>query len=101
MNIEKINKDGNITLIPDGRLDSLTAGEFEEVVNDALSWDFNSLTIDMKGVDFVSSKGLRVLVGAYKKLNGKDMYLEHVNSSIMEVLKLSGLLKVFKINENS
>jgi len=101
MNIQKANKDGNITLTPDGRLDSLTAGDFENAVNDALGWDINSLTIDLKDVDFVSSKGLRVLVGAYKKLDGKDMYLEHVNSSVMEVLKLSGLLKVFKVNENS
>jgi len=99
MEIKKTNTDGHITVKPMGRLDSLTAGDFETELNQIINDEIKSLTIDLEAVDFVSSKGLRVLVGAYKKMNGKDVILDNANSSIMEVLRLSGLLKVFKINE--
>jgi len=99
MTIEKVNNEGNLVITPIGRLDSLTAGDLEAVFNEEITDGVKSLTVNLKNVDFVSSKGLRVLVGAYKKLDGREMILNNVNSSITEVLKLSGLLKIFTINE--
>lgn len=99
MVIEKENKNGNLIVAPDGRLDSLTAGEFENLLNQEINDELKSLTVDLAKVDFVSSKGLRVLVGAYKKLSGRKMILNNANSSVMEVLKISGLLKIFSFNE--
>jgi len=98
MTIEKTVTDGELKLTPVGRLDSLTAGDMEAVVNESLNDDVKSLVFDMKDVDFISSKGLRVLVAAYKKMEGRPVTLDHVNPSVMEVLKLSGLLKVFTVN---
>lgn len=99
MTIEKTMTDGALTITPVGRLDSLTAGELEAVVNESVGEALTKLTFDMKDVDFISSKGLRVLVAAYKKMNGKEVLLENVNASVREVLKLSGLTRVFTIHE--
>lgn len=98
MTVEKEMNNGALKLTPVGRLDSLTAGDLESAVNESIAEGVESLTFDMRDVDFISSKGLRVLVGALKKLNGKPVILDHVNASVMEVLKLSGLLTVFQVN---
>ncbi len=97
MKIDQSNLNGHLILKPEGRLDSTTAGELDEVISSELTDATASLTIDFKGIDFISSKGLRVLVSAYRKLGGKEMILENVNESVMDVLKLSGLMKVFTI----
>lgn len=97
MNVNVSNTDGNLVLKPEGRLDSFTAGDFEEVINKELNEDVKSLTIDLEKVDFVSSKGIRVLVSTYKNMNGREMKIEGANNSIKEVLKLSGLAKIFNI----
>ncbi|HBL40910.1 MAG TPA: anti-sigma factor antagonist [Ruminococcaceae bacterium] len=99
MEFKTTTVDNNVVLCPMGRLDSTTAGEFEAnalpLITDAVA----SFTVDMNEVDFISSKGLRVLVSAHKKLNGKKLILVGVNNSVKEVLKLSGLLKIFDVRE--
>jgi len=99
MTINTSMTDGNLLVKLDGRLDSSTAGELEETFAKVISSEIKSLTIDLSNVDFISSKGLRVLVSAYRNMDGRDMVLEGVNTSIMEVLKLSGLLKIFTVKE--
>jgi len=98
MEIKKTLTEGALVLAPLGRLDSMTAGDLETAVEETVNEEVEKLTFDLEEVDFVSSKGLRVLVSAYRKMNGKPVALEHVNPSVMEVLKLSGLLKVFTVN---
>jgi len=80
-----------------GRLDSATAGELEERINAELTPETGELTIDLREVDFISSKGLRVLVAAYHMLESKKVTLIDANASIQEVLRLSGLLKIFTV----
>lgn len=96
MNIEVLNEKEMLTVTLNGRLDSTTAGQLEDTFNTELNENVKALTVDLGQVDFVSSKGLRVLVGAYKALNGREMIISGANPSVMDVLRMSGLLKVFK-----
>lgn len=95
MKIDVKNSDGELFIKPEGTLDSVTSTELEEVLAKELTDDVKSLRFDFSGVDFISSKGLRVLVAAYRKMNGRKMQIENMNDSVQEVLRLSGLLKVF------
>jgi len=97
MTTEIRRNDGNLTVVLSGRLDSTTSGELEEILKKELDGEVSSLTVDLERIDFISSKGLRVLVGAYQTLNGKEMTLSGANSSIKELLRMSGLLKIFTV----
>jgi len=99
MNIETLKNEGAVTLKLHGRLDSTTSGELETSLKTVICDELTALTIDLSDVDFISSKGLRVLVAAYKQLNGREMILHGPNASIIEVLRLSGLLKIFTVTK--
>ena len=52
----------------------------------------------MSGVEYISSAGIRVLLGAYKKmnLNQGTMRIEKANDMVQEVFEMTGLLEMLK-----
>ena len=86
-----------VTLEITGRLDTTTAPNLESVVNE-LSEDIKELIFDMSGVEYISSAGIRVLLGAYKKmnLNQGTMRIEKANDMVQEVFEMTGLLEMLK-----
>lgn len=97
MTIDFTKDNNNLSIKLDGRLDSSTAGDLESFLEKELTDSTATLTFDFANVDYISSKGLRILVAAFKKMNGRPMSIENANASVMEIMRLSGLLKVFKI----
>jgi len=81
-----------VTLEITGRLDTTTAPNLESVVNE-LSEDTKELVFDMSGVEYISSAGIRVLLGAYKKINLHQgtMRIEKANDMVCEVFEMTGL----------
>lgn len=86
-----------LTIAISGRLDSTTSGEFTDFLEHNFTPDIQDLTLDFAEVDFISSKGLRVLVTLYKGLNGKQLRIINTNTSVKEVFRLSSLLTIFNI----
>ena len=86
-----------VTIEITGRLDTTTAPNLESVVSE-LSGDIKELVFDMTGVEYISSAGIRVLIGAYKKMNLNDgaMRIEKVNEQVREVFEMTGLLEMLK-----
>ncbi len=97
MIINKIKNGEALTVSISGSLDSATSGEFMEFMEQNFTSDIQKLTLDFAEVDFISSKGLRVLVSVYKSLNGREMSVINANTSVKEVFRLSSLLTVFNI----
>ena len=60
-----------VTLEITGRIDTTTAPNLESVINELLE-DAKELIFDMSGVEYISSAGIRVLLGAYKKMSIKQ-----------------------------
>ena len=81
-----------VTLEITGRLDTTTAPNLESVVNE-LSEDTKELIFDMSGVEYISSAGIRVLLGAYKKMNSNQgkIRIEKANDIVREVFEMIGL----------
>ena len=81
-----------VTLGITGRLDTTTAPNLQSVVNE-LSEDTKELIFDMTGVEYISSAGIRVLIGAYKKMksNQGTMRIEKANDMVCEVFEMTGL----------
>ena len=80
-----------------GRLDTTTAPNLESVVNE-VSADAKELIFDMSGVEYISSAGIRVLLGAYKKMNSIQgrIRIEKVNDMVREVFDMTGLSEMLK-----
>lgn len=97
MTIDFTKENETLTVTLDGRLDSTTAGDLENFLEKELDDSTASLTFDFAGVDYISSKGLRILVATFKKMNGRPMTIANANDSVKEIMRLSGLLKVFNV----
>lgn len=97
MTITAEQKNNAMTLHVEGRLDTVTAPELEKEVN-ALAEEVTELTVDMKGVTYVSSAGLRVLLGAQKKMmKVGSMKLTGVCETVMEVLEMTGFADILEV----
>lgn len=81
-----------VTLGITGRLDTTTAPNLQTTINE-LSEDVKELVFDMLGVEYISSAGIRVLLGAYKKMNSNNgtMRIEKANEMVCEVFEMTGL----------
>ena len=97
MTIEKKLNGELATLVVAGRLDTQTAPELEKEIDDVVT-GINELVLDMTGLEYVSSAGLRVILKAQKIMNSKgSMKLTGVNDSIMEVFDITGFIDILTI----
>lgn len=97
MEIKKEINGSEILVKPVGRLDSATSDDLYDFIKDNFDKDMTKLILDFAGIDFISSKGLRIVVSVYKELNGRSLQLINANQSVHEVFRLSGLDKLFNI----
>ena len=86
-----------LTVIPEGRIDTATAPEFEKKVGEVLE-GVSDLVLDMTNVEYVSSAGLRVILKIQKVMfNQGKMKLIGVNDTVMEVFEITGFANILRI----
>ena len=97
MTINKNAKGTQTTLEIIGRLDTTTAPELEAAVEGCMA-DTQALVLDFKGLEYISSAGLRVLLKAQKSMAKKgSMKVLNVNETIMEVFEITGFSDILTI----
>lgn len=80
-----------------GRLDTTSAPALEKAINEDIV-DTKNLVLDLKGVQYISSAGLRVLLGAQKKMQKIGfMKVTNVCEAVMEVLEMTGFADILVI----
>ena len=80
-----------------GRLDTTTAPALDKTINEDLG-DTKHLVLDVKGLEYISSAGLRVLLGAQKKMQKVgSMKLTNVREEVMEVFEMTGFADILTI----
>ena len=95
INIER-NSDATILKI-EGRLDTTTAPELEKAINDE-GEALKNLVLDFKDVNYISSAGLRVLLGAQKKMNVQgSMEVISVSEDVMYIFEMTGFADILTI----
>jgi anti-sigma B factor antagonist len=90
---------GNVTVLSFvGNIDAFTGQEITERINESIFDGNIKLVADFAGVDFTSSAGLRVMLGAVKETRAKggDFRLAAAQPGVMKVLKLSGFTSIIK-----
>ena len=80
-----------------GRLDTITAPNLDKIINEELG-DTKNLVMDMKGLEYISSAGLRVLLGAQKKMQKiGSVKVTGVCEAVMDVLEMTGFADILVI----
>lgn len=97
MNINKNQEDKKVTLAVEGRLDTTTAPELEAAIEDCIE-GLEELDFDFAELEYISSAGLRVILGAQKKMNKQGkMVIRNANDVIMEVFEITGFVDILTI----
>ena len=80
-----------------GRLDTTTAPVLDKTINEDIA-DTKHLVLNLKGLEYISSAGLRVLLGAQKKFQKiGSMKVINVCEAVMEVFEMTGFADILVI----
>ena len=80
-----------------GRLDTTTAPALDKTINENMG-GIKTLVLDFKGLEYISSAGLRVLLSAQKKMQQiGEMKVINVCESVMEVFEMTGFADILVI----
>ncbi len=82
-----------------GRVDSATAPQFTQVMDNLIDKGVYKFVVDMSGLEYMSSAGFRALLSAQrncKRYNRGEVLLASVPGRIQEALELAGFTELFK-----
>ncbi len=96
----EVNKKQNgdvITLSPVGNIDYESAPELDSVIEKCSS-EADQIILDLKGVSYISSAGLRILLNADELMADKGgLVIKGVTPDVMEVLTMTGFAEALNI----
>ncbi|MCK4984092.1 MAG: STAS domain-containing protein, partial [Desulfobacterales bacterium] len=102
MEIDQKEENGIVFIAFKGRLDGTSAPEAEETINTIFKGESNRLLFDFEFLEYLSSAGLRVILGAAKEMKRRDgkFVLCALNSYVKEVFEVSGFGAIIPIADS-
>ena len=80
-----------------GRVDTITAPALEKTINENFG-EVKNFILDFKNLEYISSAGLRVLLGAQKKMSQIGcMKIKNVCELVMDVFEMTGFADILNI----
>jgi anti-sigma B factor antagonist len=82
-----------------GRIDSMNANQLSTALSKEVDEGNHHLVLDLNGVDYMSSAGLREMVAILKKVKrvSGDLRIAQPSERVSEVFEMAGLYTIFKI----
>ena len=97
LNINKNDNGSELTVVLEGRLDTTTAPQLEADMTDSLE-NVSELVIDVAGLEYISSAGLRVLLSFQKIMNRQgSMVVRNATEEVMEIFEVTGFSEILTI----
>ena len=96
-------KEGAVSVVTiTGRLDAVTASEYESKVTQLINGGDTRIVIDFDGLGYISSAGLRGLLVTAKlvKARSGDVCFANVKGPVKEVFAISGFQSIFKMHDS-
>ena len=85
---------GHRTVVLQGDLDSSTAGEFDDRVSQGCpAWKGDAVVVDLSGLEYISSAGVRSLLRLERMLGAGALHLEGATGIVRDVLETTGILQ--------
>jgi anti-sigma B factor antagonist len=79
-----------------GRLDTTTAPVLDKTIGEDISENTN-LILELKGLEYISSAGLRVLLSAQKRMQKRgSMKLRNASEEVMDVFEMTGFADILE-----
>jgi anti-anti-sigma factor len=102
MDLQTRTENNSIVITISGRLDAVTAPEYEKSIRELIGGGNNFFVVDFEPLDYISSAGLRALLLMAKLLKekGGKVCFANVKGNVRSVFDMSGFSALFKI-ENS
>ena len=92
LNVEKSVSGRCLRVSVIGELDSTTSPGLDDELQDLDNVD--EVVLDLKGLAYTSSAGLRVIMGLKRRLAGRPLKLENIGVEVREVLDMTGSSKL-------
>jgi anti-sigma B factor antagonist len=85
-----------------GRIDAATYKDLESILSGLIDQNKSEIVLDLEGVTYISSVGLRVLLAAQKKVRPKNgsVRLVSLQPFVREVFEMTGFNRLFTIYPN-
>ena len=96
--------EGDVTvLLPEGRIDTQAAADMDQALQGAVSAGSHKLVVDMSGVDYISSAGLRSLAAVLVKCRaeGGDMKLAALNPRVTRIFRIIGFDVLMSLHDTA
>lgn len=103
MEIENTGKEeGRFIITVTGRMDAVTAPEFENRMLDWIDAGETQLIVDLGGLEYISSAGLRSILTIAKNLKTKQgkLVLCALRDTVKEVFEISGFSTIIPVCES-
>ena len=84
-----------VKVIPAGELDIATVGDLQSELDDLIEAGFGRIVIDLRGVDFIDSTGLHLLVSAHERAKNEDWQLAIIpgRHAVQQVFEITGTIE--------
>lgn len=101
MEINKAVSNQNVIITLKGRLDTMTSQQLIGEISDIDYDETETVTLNFKDLEYVSSAGLRVVLTLYKNLksNNGNLKIINVNNMIMELFTMTGMKDYLDIEQ--
>ena len=96
-------KTGDVSILGlTGRLDAYSATEVEKKLDEVIQSGCVKMVLNMEGLEYISSSGLRVFLSQLKKVRKQqgDIKLACMKPNIREVFDIAGFTQLFNIFES-
>lgn len=99
MQLGEDRRDDIWVAVPIGRVDSTTSGDLEQRLLARVGSGERRVVVDMAGIEYISSAGLRVFLRLARKLKdaGGTLVLCAMGEPVRQVFELAGFLPLFVI----
>ena len=100
LQVESSTEDGQLVLVLTGELDPHTAPLLRDRIDAALDERTTTLVLDLRGLRFIDSSGLRVIIGAHKDMVGRDghLVLRAPTETTRRLLDITGLVDHLEVD---
>lgn len=99
MEFQKSKEGAALVLTVTGRLDTLTAPQFETECSACADAGDTRIVVDLSGLEYISSAGLRSILSSAKKLKalGGSLSFCGLSGIVAEVFTMSGFIKLLPV----
>jgi anti-anti-sigma factor len=102
MEVSCENRENTVVVTVKGRIDAVTAPEFERECVQSIEQGERSIVVDLSQLEYISSAGLRSILVVFKKLKAVDgrIAFSGARDMVLRVLSLANFTSMFPVYDS-